>query len=61
MLPINNFVSYHGFTIKTLVKIVVCHEDMTGKRGGECHGNEYTPFSSGVFMFWQENPSLLDF
>ena len=44
-----------------LVKIVVCHEDMTGKRGGECHRNEYTPFSSGVFMFWQENPSLLDF
>ena len=26
-----------------------------------CCGNEYTPFSSGVFMFWQENPSLLDF
>ena len=34
--------------------MVVCHKDMTGKRGGECCGNEYTPFSNGIFMFWWE-------
>ena len=62
MLPINNFVSYHGFTIKMLVKIIVCHEDITGKRGGEnVAGMSILPFSSGVFMFWLENPSLLTF
>ena len=47
-------------TIKMLVEIVICHEDMTGKRGGECHGNKYTPFLHKVSIFWQENPSLLD-
>ena len=45
-----------------MTNIGVCHEDMTGKRGGECPGNEYeccgneyTPFSNGIFMFWWEN------
>ena len=40
----------------------ICHEDMTGKRGGECCGseykycrNEYIPSSYGIFIFWWEN------
>ena len=38
MLPINNLVSYHGFTLGMLTKIVGCHEDMTGKRGENVMG-----------------------
>ena len=40
----------------------LCHEGMTGKRGGECHrgeceycGNGYIPISYGIFIFFQEN------
>ena len=44
-----------------LVELVICHEDMTEKRGGECCGNKYTPFLHRVSIFWQENPSLLDY
>ena len=44
MLPINSFVSYHGFTIKMLVRIIVCHEDMTGKRGENVVGMSILPF-----------------
>ena len=48
--------------MKMSIKIIICHEDMTGKmEGGECHGNKYTPFLNRVLMFWQENPSLLDY
>ena len=47
----------------------LCHGDMTGKRGGECHGGEYKYCGNGyisvscrIFMFcmflW-EIPSLL--
>ena len=48
-------------TIKILVEIVICHEDMIGERGGECHRNKYTPFSCRVSIFWQEIPSLLNY
>ena len=47
----------------------LCHGDMTGKRGGECHrgeykycGNGYISVSYRIFMFYtflQEIPSLL--
>ena len=50
-----------------MFNIGVCHEDMTGKRGGECHGseyechrNEYTPFSMEFLYFARKIPSLLD-
>ena len=40
----------------------LCHEGMTGKRGGECHegeyeycGNRYTSISYRIFMFFGEN------
>ena len=50
MLPIDNFVSHHCFAIKMLVEIIVCHEDMTGKRGGEnVAGMNILPFWNRVF------------
>ena len=40
----------------------ICHEDMIGIRGEECHGseykycrNEYIPSSYEIFAFWWEN------
>ena len=53
MLLDNNFVSYHGFTIKKLVvNIVVCHEDMTGKRGGRMLWEmSIHPFSMEILCF----------
>ena len=40
----------------------LCHEGMTGKRGGECHRGEYeycgngnSPISYGIFIFLWEN------
>ena len=44
MLPIHNFVLHHCFTIEMLVKIIVCHEDMTGKRGENVMGISIFPF-----------------
>ena len=44
-----------------LVEIIICQGDMTGKRGGECHGNKYIPYSCRILIFWWENPSLLDY
>ena len=41
--------------------VFICHEDMTGKRGGECHGNKYVPYYGRVLIFWWGNPSLLDY
>ena len=26
-----------------------------------CHGNKYVPYYDRVLMFWQGNPSLLDY
>ena len=41
-----------------MFNIDVCHEDMTGKRGGECcgkeyecHGNKYAPFLMEFLRF----------
>ena len=31
------------------------------EKGGECHGNKYTPFLHRVSIFWWENPSLLNY
>ena len=36
MLPIDNFVSHH--------KIIVCHEDIIGKRGENVMGMSILPF-----------------
>ena len=41
--------------------VVICHEDNTGKGGGECHGNKYVPYYGRVLIFWQGNPSLLNY
>ena len=46
----------------------LCHEGITGKRGGECHGGEYEYCGMGTFLFPMEFlyfcgkiPSLLHF
>ena len=51
-----------------MFNIGVCHEDMTGKRGGECcrneyecHWNEYTPCPMEFLCFGRKIPSLLNF
>ena len=44
MLPIQNFVLDHCFIIEMLVEIIVCHEDMTGKRGENVTGISIFPF-----------------
>ena len=41
--------------------VIICHGDMTGKKGEECHGNKYAPYYNRVLMFWQGNPSLLNY
>ena len=40
---------------------VICHEDITGKRGGEYHGNKHVPYYGRVLLLWRGNPSLLDY
>ena len=41
--------------------VVICHEDMTGKRGGKnVVGISMFPITV-VLIFWWENPSLLDY
>ena len=51
-----------------MFNIDVCHEDMTGTRRGECHGNEYecygnkyAPFLMEFLHFGGKIPSLLNF
>ena len=52
MLLVNSFVSCHGFTIKKLVvNIIICHEDMTGKRGENVAGMGIHPFSMEFLCF----------
>ena len=58
MLPIDNFVSHHCFTIKMLVEIVVCHEDMTGKRGKNVVGMSILPFWNRDFNVLAGKPFI---
>ena len=44
----------------TKVVIIIKCNLITGYRY-ICHGDKYTPFWSRVSIFWQENPSLLDY
>ena len=49
LINILDIVQYYHMIVFVLNKnsgiVVICHEEMTWKRGGECHGNKYDSIS----------------